>query len=396
MRTVFLLSGLLMTLSALPAQDMYTGRVVDSAYLETIPYRYVGGKMLIPVTIDSITYWFMLDTGGELIVSPRVRDAHRLERVGEKSVRGAANDRSSLEKVAFPDMHIGNLTFSGYQGLVTDFFDRYPVVCFGADGMLGRDFLKTGCLRFDHPNRQIIFADKIEQLDTSGHRATEIVLGASGSPYIPVHARGGKPEMVLFDSGSDDFFSFQRKKAEKWSAPNKSDKQTWVGVSSLGITLKPAKHSKQYRIRLDSLTISGVAFQDVRTDVSKESRSRVGTRFLHYGLVTIDFSNKQFYFKPFPDSVFQQTGSHYGMALEILEGDYRVRAVLKGSEADRAGISEGTVIRSIDGYTPGKNRAEHCAHYLNGHPWDGKPAVEVIFIDRRRKEKKVVLNRRTD
>lgn len=380
---IFLLFGF-----ALSAQHSYKGRLIDTAYVEIIPYRFVEGKILIPVQIEEHTYWFILDTGGELIVSPRIREAHQLKKSGHARVRGVNNTRQKLPKVQFPDIRIGNLTFSKYEGIVSDFFDRYPASCIGADGIIGRDFLKNTCIQFDHPNRRIVLTDQPDKLALEGHTVSTITFSSSGSPQIPVSVNKQAPEMVLFDSGSDDLFSFQCAVAEQFPA----HKWVWKGSTSYGINMQPAKYERQYMVELDSVNIAGAVFRQCRTDVSKESRSRVGTRILHYGLVTIDFIQQRYYFKAFPDSVFAQDVRSFGLALEIRDQGYTVRAVLDGSEADQAGIVPGMVIRSVDGYTPGNDREEHCVQYRNGHPWKDKEAIEVIFLDQKGKEQKTILN----
>jgi hypothetical protein len=57
-----------------------------------------------------------------------------------------------------------------------------------------------------------------------------------------------------------------------------------------------------YHLRLPSISIAGSIFTNVITETNKSNKTRLCTKILNHGIVTIDFIHHLFYFEPTTES----------------------------------------------------------------------------------------------
>ena len=71
-----------------------------------------------------------------------------------------------------------------------------------------------------------------------------------------------------------------------------------TGSFTFGLNGTPADEN-YYKFTAPQLLINGVAFKDITTETTYGESSRIGADLFKYGLVTLDYKNRAFYFEPY-------------------------------------------------------------------------------------------------
>lgn len=353
-----------------------------------IPFEFVKNKIIIPVSIDGSTYQFILDTGGVLGVSNKVKNAKQLAEIDKLTVSDINKNKIAISTVLVPQISIGNWTFTAKKAFIDDLTEKYPSSCYETDGMIGRDFFEDAILQFDYSRKVLRLSKNRNAFKLDENKRTPLKVAENGLPKVALKINQ-KEEFLVFDSGSADFFSYKTATAKKTKRKNKQEKLIFEGIFSYGITMDNPKIDKRYRLKVDQLDIAGTTFENFYTDFSKATQSRIGAAILYHGVVTIDYKQKWFYFEPF-------SGKEKATFLEIFEfdmakigTDYIVKWVLKNSSAEKAGLQSGDRIISING----KALEEDCEGYLNGYSFYALKKVDLEIQDKEGKTRLISLEK---
>lgn len=366
-------------------------------FLTEVSFTMIRDKILIPVQIKGETFRFILDTGGSLSISKAIQDKFQFKQTGEAKVFGVNNLSKTIPYVKIPLVEIGDLRFKNYSGTVSD-YSTFPYPCLGFDGIIGRDFLKGLVMQLDVAQQKVMLTDRANRLNLDPADAIPLKLDRkTGLPYITIKLKPFGEESLVFDSGSDDLFSFKTKTIEKYSKHKKFKGyafETLFGVTSMGSSGVIPAPSKSYRTPIPEMQIGNHLITDFYSDISKKSRSRIGTGLLKYGLVTIDYRQKKFYFEAHQarQEVAEKVSS-IGFIPRYLSGAYRVTAISPSSEAAQMGLKIGDEvlqINELDLRNP--DRVDHCDLYLNGYRWE-EPTTSTIIFKQGGEEKTITVKR---
>ena len=351
-------------------------------YYEEIPFGWVKGKILVPVSIEGETYQFILDSGGLLMISARVASRHNLDTVGTIQVSGVNKLSETLDKVRVPQIDLGGLSFKNYDAIIGPLLQQAPTVCLGADGMIGRDFLKEMIVQYDLDRRIIIFTDQLQRLSLDPLDATSMKASNGRIPRLKLSSSLGKVKDVAFDSGSNDLFSWKKSEASKLVRKGKIAEEDIVplyGIFSMGVGGKLPPQQENYRIQMDFVQIGRHKIQNFYTDTGKASGARVGTGIMEYGIVTTDNPNQQFYFSPFPTGNKAESKPSLGFGIRVSDEKLVVSYVMKNSPAYQKGIMAGAEILQIGGLPAAHYVKETCKTYTEGFSWEESEEVEVVY-----------------
>ena len=282
------------------------GSIKQKRYLEKIPYQNKDGKLIVSVTINGKAYNFLFDTGATLSISDKLFKELNLDIITQKGVVDASGKREEMRVVLLPELHLQRITFINTQGIVnhevsTDFVNLLD--CFEIDGTIGSNMLRNSAVQIDEQSKQIIITNNVKKLSIKRTYYQNIELDNQSSPYIGIVLQKGEQKVfdrVLFDTGDagglytmwagfynwlDSLGNFANKIAEsegsfKWSAHGIDERQKYL------------------LLNISELNLNNTIFNDVVVTTTN-GRSRVGSKLLQYGKVTLDYKNKRFYFKPF-------------------------------------------------------------------------------------------------
>lgn len=367
-------------------------------FLAEISFTVIRDKILIPIQIQGDTFQFILDTGGSLSISKAIQDKFQFKQTGQAKVIGINKLSKSVPYVKIPLVKIGDLRFKNYSGTVSD-YSIFPYHCLSFGGIIGRDFLKGLVMQLDLDQQKMILTDRPNRLRLDPADAIPLKLDRrTGLPYITVTLAPFGKESLVFDSGSDDLFSFKTSKVEKYSRQEKFKKHSFealYGVTSMGASGVIPAPSKSYRTPIPKMQIGNYIITDFYSDISKKSRSRIGVGLLKYGLVTIDYGRQKFYFQAHqPRQEVAEKVSSIGFIPRYLSGAYRVTAISSSSEAAQKGLKIGDEILQINELDlRNPDHVDHCDLYLNGYRWEG-PVTSTVVFKQGKKEKTITIQRR--
>lgn len=345
-----------------------------------IPFKMVKNAVVIPVTINGITYQFVLDTGGLFTLSKKIQEKGKFPITDSVAVSDANNNEQIYHKVQVPEIAVGELKFVDRTALIIDDGATYPNSCYETDGMIGRDFFEDMVLHFDYEKGIIRLTNDASVLDLDEKHKTDLQLSNRGLPNILL-TLNDQEEYIEFDCGSGDFFSYKSKTAKQLKTKSKADKLVFEGIFSFGVGGKKINPSKRYKVKVESLEMAGTIFPDFYSDFSKPSAPRIGAGILYHGKVTVDYKNLGFYFEPYPKQAKPTVLETFGFDIVYLNGEYLIKWVLKDSFAAKQGLRFGLELKAIDG-VPIAEVAKGCEGYINGYAYKTKDRIVVDYFDK--------------
>jgi predicted aspartyl protease len=330
---------------------------------------------------DGRTRRFLVDTGAgmtavslELADELAVSGGEKLEIVG---LGGGTEARAAV----LPPLRVGAFTLSGIHGLVLDLDELRAGLGSDLDGILGFSALARYAVTFDFAHSQLELAENAEARvpKAGGTRLSFVMVG--GQVIVPVRVDGGGESSFLVDTGAWRTF-LPPEVGAKLDVP--ADRRL-PGIPSSGADGRPIEADA---VRVRSLRIGDVEVERpiVLVPASGESqpgdawslvtraRGVLGADILRRFRVTIDFPRQEMTLEPVPSVVSAPEGETSfigpGVVLGTAEAgpgtSVRVRRVLAGSPAARAGIKVGDRVTAIDGESTGGLRTEALRRRLSG------------------------------
>ena len=281
--------------------DLNIGKVNSKEYYEEVGFEFIKDKIIVPVSIEGKEYKFILDTGAPNIISNEINNLISPKLIKIIPVSDANGKKENLKVVSVKKLILGNIEFINTATLVYDLNSNPIFKCFGVDGFIGSNMLRKSIIQIDSKKKILTITDSQKKLSLNKKESTKIKLvGNQSSPYIWINLKGldsGK-ENVLIDTGMDGLYDVSKrnyqifKEKEIFNVTGKSK-----GASSLSL-FGDVPMDEHYELLLPSLKLIDTEFVNVVTHTTNDNNSRIGAELLGYGIMTIDFKHKRFYFKP--------------------------------------------------------------------------------------------------
>jgi hypothetical protein len=136
-----------------------------------------------------------------------------------------------------------------------------------------------------------------------GQTGSDILLDNQGSPFLKFNIGKKISEYVMFDSGSDVFYSMARSKVNKFSkAKDFTIIHQAVGSNQVGL-YGVANSEETSLLRIPFAELNGVRINTIISETSNNNNSRIGSGVLAYGALTLDYKMKKAYFRPFTENI---------------------------------------------------------------------------------------------
>nr|WP_321225942.1 retropepsin-like aspartic protease [uncultured Psychroserpens sp.] len=286
--------------------NLKKGKVNAKNYYQEIPFEFLKNKIVIPVTIEGHTYRFLLDTGAPNIVSSEVYQAIKSKTVTSISTSDANSKSQNLDVVTIKSLKLGDIEFKGFNALVFDLNGSHIFKCFGIDGFIGSNLLRHSIIQIDADQNLLKLTDQAKLLKLNKKESDKIKLvGNQSSPYVQIQLTGKENgrEMVLIDTGMGGLYDVSRDNFEIFKTKSifniigESD-----GASSVSL-FGEVPTNRQLRVHLPKLMINDLILENHITHTSNSDNSKIGADLLNYGVMTIDYKNKRFYFEPKTNNV---------------------------------------------------------------------------------------------
>lgn len=327
---------------------------------DTIPITFSQGRILLPVEVDGREHRFVFDTGcscGLLFTDKAVS----LKKGGLFSfafVSDAAGHVKLTRKKRLPNLRIGTLRVKRYPVIISppNSMMRQEYDCQNIVGCIGGDlFDKKRMVKIDVRRSEMVVSDDPTLFaGESGFRIpfeTEMHV-----PYVMVKTRADKERRYMFDTGFPGIITVRAKDLLSIDTLD-----TALGATNAGIYGQT--HSQSIaKIHLDSISIGGCVFRDITTNVQSSNSSSIGSLFLKYGTMVIDYIHREIIYQPYEYDRGITIGNQYHNVVLMFDGShYKVTLVWEDTEAWRRGIRVGDRLTNIDGI----NIEDNPCAYMN-------------------------------
>jgi hypothetical protein len=285
------------------SQDNFTlnqGGTTQTNYYTELSYEDIRWAPIIKVNINGKEYRFLLDTGAPNAISKKLFDELKPEVIKKVTVADANNYENNLNIVRLKEIKIGTVTFHDIPTAVPN--DPFFFDCLGVDGFIGSNLLRNSILQLSSKSRKMIITDQPEKLKLQNKKGTEMYLTTNQSlPLVTLEylGKGSGSIPTLFDTGSAGFIEhslsqfMQIEQAQVFDIQAKGKGKSTLGLYGFG------KDTTQYRLKLPELKINGTSFKNVNLITTLGDNSTIGSRVLDYGVVTLNYIDKKFYFEPY-------------------------------------------------------------------------------------------------
>lgn len=303
MKKQYILIVILLFLAlALHAQtfDFKTGSFTANEYSIALPYQIVNDKIIVEVEIKGKKRKFLLDTGAPLAISQELFEELRPTILTKQIVRDINQKTDSLLFVRVDSLKIGGVFGMGIPAIVLK--ENLIMDCLNVEGFLGSNALQNSVIQFDSQNQLIRIANSTSKLNLDGLTGSDVLLDNQGSPFLKFNIGKKISEYVMFDSGSDVFYSMAHGKVKKFrKAKDFTIIHQAVGSNQVG--LYGMDNSEETSLlRIPFVRLNGVSINNIISESSNNNNSRIGSGILEYGVLTLDYKMKKSYFKPFAEN----------------------------------------------------------------------------------------------
>lgn len=366
------------------------GGTKQKDYFSVISYENVQGKIIVSAKINNKKYRFFLDTGAPNVITKSVYNDLKPNILTELPVVDQSGKSDSMLVVSIDSITIGGITFRGIPTLVTE--DQFFTACFQVDGFIGSNMLRNSIVQFSSRNKTITLTDDKNKLPLNRRQSSKLFLTPNQSnPYIWVKLRENKKANIqlLFNSGDAGFlelsifhFTFFHKKNVF------SHYSSGYGNHSIGLH-GFAKDTIVYRSGTKEMKINRSGFRNVSFETTSNVNSRIGSKLLDHGIVTVDYKNKNFYFEPFNELV-DMKAKQFPFACTFINEKFSIGIVWGDKSPNQ--ISAGDQIIEIDGVNYAN--AEPCDFIKNDFMFMEKDKISLKLKDKTGLIKNIVVEKK--
>lgn len=336
---------------------MFSVKLEESNFTESISYNEVMGVMIIPVKIDGSTYNFLFDTGSITMVSSNLKN--KLEAIN-KSLPFTIEDASGKEESAdfgiLPELKIGSINFLNVAANVAD-LSVFENNCLYIDGIIGANLMRSCFWKIDYVNKKILFSDQKDHIKIQDPEMLSVLFESfSGSPEV-WYKWSQYAIKATWDTGyngayqiNDSLYS-NSKKFEQVKAV--SSKGTPINTLYGNSNNLEQKHT----IKMDSVIIIKEIDDNLRFKadyflldqevevVPYPASALIGNKFLSSAEeVLFDWKNNLVEFKKKPSV---ETTATFGFTAFKVDDKVKVLSITDGSKAQKQGLEIGDIITTI-------------------------------------------------
>ncbi|NIG55035.1 retropepsin-like aspartic protease [Chitinophaga sp. Cy-1792] len=345
MRYTFSFIFLLVSATASFAQRVTfnKGGTSSKNYYEEISYEYTNGVMFVTPEINGIKRKFLFDTGAPLQITDELYNELKPEIINHTEITDATGNKDRLNIVAIANLKLNNLSFTGVPALVTG-SSMYK--CWQVDGVIGSNLLRNCIVQIIPAKHLIILTDDETKLSLNKKMQTTLETGEPQSyPFFMVQLTEKETLKIGFDTGMSDFLRLTAAHAKRLEKDGIIEKiSSGYGINRMSL-LGLAVPDSLFRMKVSRLGIAGCNFTNIIAETGNGRNTRVGSKLLDYGTVTIDFIHHYFYFEPTTDHTDR---SEKLLPLRPIIADNKlVAGMVWGTLKDE--VKTGDQIMSIDG-----------------------------------------------
>lgn len=353
-----------------------------------MPYRLVGGKMIVDMKMNGQIRSFIFDTGGQTALTEEVCKELALPGYDSKKITDANGKEGEYKRVLIHELVDTEMkfTFEGVPAIVIP--SPSPFACFQADGLIGSDLLRYLIVEIDGKTKTIKLIATQKNLTPSLRKM--LPFAQSGfMPVIHLQMGAGNSVSALFDTGCSGFLNLKKTDYELLREHNAVcvvDQGYGEGAIALG---GMPTVDTLYRVKTPQVSIGASRFSNVFTEISTPPFTLLGVKVLEYGKVTIDYPRSRLYFEPYEEKTQDLSSSYHDIGLSVKNGDLIVSAIWSGMAGC---IDLGDKVAKINDKPVRKY--DFCESIINGIPELKKKKRNKLTFTTAEGEKVIVYKKR--
>ena len=375
--------------------DFNQGGPSQSNYYDSIPFDYVRGKIIMPVTIQGDTFNFLFDSGAPTIVSEELQEKFSFGTLGSDTIADIYSNKNKMQVVVLDSLSLGDIRFDGMPAIVSK-LDALPWACFNIDGFIGSNLLRESIVKIDIDEQYIVLSNKLSKVPGYENMCSlDMVLNYQSSPYIDISLGNKIEETFLFDTGSDNFISLNTAKFKECREDlSLNNLRNGFGAGSMGL-FGTGQESATYKIRLDSVIFCNFSITDPIVRVNNTA-SKIGTKILDYGSVIMDYRNEKLLFNPKESIMAFETlsESEFGFVPVIKNNTFQIGVIWENSLADSLGLEPGYKILRINEYDFTTSLAQSFCEVFIEEPLKSADALNITYKNTKGEKKFIQLIRK--
>lgn len=274
----------------------------------TIPIELYSDFIVVPTTINGITYHFLLDTGAPTCISEDIFKKLKLE--VKDSVNGVDfyGNKKWVKQTTISSLQLKNFEINNKTVSVVKVLQPFKHKKIVIDGYLGSDAFTNLIIKIDTKNKQLKISKSHFNMK---HGKTSSVkfntFGAQNTPLLLIsYSDGSCQDTAIFDTGSRRLYEIKMDSYKKLISNNSIKKENIIGTISSKDNYSSSLFGKHndttinYVAKIDSVSIGKIVMDGFPVvTFSNKHYSVIGAQFLKYGIVTFDFKNKVFFFEQY-------------------------------------------------------------------------------------------------
>lgn len=328
-----------------------------------MPYRLVGGKMIVEMNVNGTPRPFIFDTGGRTALTGELCEELGLVVKDSMVVTDVNGNKGGYPLVRIKSLMTldGVINFTDVPAM--KLAEPSPFACFHADGLIGSElFAQMQAIVEIDGKTNTITITSAESPSTISLRKMIPFAQGGGMPIIAIQAGIGEGIKVLFDTGCPGFLSLKDTDFEKLKDKGVcSVLSEGFGEGSIGVAGMAAA-AESYRVLFPRVNVGATKFNNVTVETSTPPFTLLGVKLLNYGKVTIDYPRGRFYFEAY-EQENDLTSKHYDVNLRVKDGNLVVSTVWT---AMKGLVEVGDLVTHINGKPTGTY--DFCESIINGIP----------------------------
>jgi len=280
------------------------GETSAKDYFVAIEYETINKFLLIEGIIKGKTRRFLFDTGAPCMISQKLYEELNSSPILREVTIYDSNQLVNTNKaILLNQIILGGIEFNNIPTIVSDNDSSIVFNCLKIDGIIGSNLLRNSIIQISSKEHRIYITDNPKKLDLKNKKSSSILLTPNQSnPYfwITIQNKRKQKVQVLFDSGANSFLSlslrhfnaFNNRRRRPYEILSNAKGNSNIGLHGL------ANDTAIFRLKSDNLQINQSIFTNVNIETTRNNNSIIGIELIDYGIVSIDYIHKKFYFEP--------------------------------------------------------------------------------------------------
>jgi hypothetical protein len=327
----------------------------------TVPFQFTVNHIYVPVKINGQgPYEALLDTGGQLAVTPEFASANKIDSAGKLPASGIGPNTVSQSVAKVATLQIGDITINNLTAAVL------PMPTPPNNPLIGAEIFRRFAVHIDF-DKQLLTLTPLSTFVYSGSGLTVPFHFAGNVPVVAGNL-DGFPGSFMIDTGSgntlDLFPSFVSSNglAAKYSSP-------FSAISGYGVGgATTASVARAVNFAVGPVSVSNIVIFLSHAQLGSYSDTsiagNIGNGFLRRFNLTFDYQKQDIIFEPNVHFADPDSYERLGITFDGGQEGCGVTFVIPGSPADQAGIAVGDTIESVNGQNVSQENAAFLEEQL--------------------------------